>query len=235
MTLIDRIIAQVVLVAEYWPSIAQLLDPTLITPRPASLLTADQRAELDYQAWWERWERIDLAPGEHTDAARVEIIDLTTSLVIDADTLVEIVSSGLASPWVRPDLPSTASSDPWPLLAFVVRHLGDIDRNRQGDVLSGLSDMVEAMSRALCLAHDGQILTAVCPWCKGGLYGGRSLRVRVLPGDLVAIVCESDIPCTPSARKVGTWIKGRPAWPFAQWPWLAQQLHKASVRERVAG
>jgi hypothetical protein len=66
------------------------------------------------------------------------------------------------------------------------------------------------------------------------LSGAYSLRVRLLPGDLPAIVCESDIPCEPPRRKVGTWFLSRPAWPVEQWRWLAKQLHAADQRERMS-
>jgi len=94
--------------------------------------------------------------------------------------------------------------------------------------------MAAEVSRALYLAPDGQTLKTVCPWCKGGLSGAYSLRVRLLPGGIAAVVCESDIICEPPSRKVGTWWQGRPAWGFEDWRWLAGELHRADGRERMS-
>jgi hypothetical protein len=237
VTLVDRATADLRLVAEYWPGIAELRDPAVFAPRPPSLLTLERRAELDYEARLERWERIDLAPGEHSDAARAEVLDLMASLVVDADELVEEVSRCVPSPWARPDPPSTAFADPTPLLAFAITHLAEahaLDPSVGRHVARIAGRMLDQVSRALCLEHDGHTLTALCPWCKGGLAGQPSLRVQILPGEEVAIVCQSDIPCEPPRRKVGTWYLGRPCWPFRDWRFLAQQLHAADERERIA-
>lgn len=236
MTLIDRAAADLRLIAEYWPGLAELRDPTVFAPRPPSLLTLERRAELDYEARLERRERIDLAPGEHPDAARAEILDLMAGLAVDADDLVDEIARPLIV--VRPDPPSTAFADPTPLLVFAITHLreaNDLDP-RVGKYVGGIAArMLEQVSRALCLEHDGQTLTVLCPWCKGGLSAQPSLRVQILPGDEVAIVCESDIPCEPPRRKVTTWVHGRPCWPFRDWRWLAKQLHAADQTERKAG
>lgn len=238
MTLIERAAADLRLIAEYWPGLAELRDPQTFAPRPPNLLTPEVRAQLDYEARLERWERIDLAPGEHRDAARAEVLDLMASLAYDADELVEEVSRHIPSPWARPELPSTAFADPTPLLAFAIEHLAEayaFDHNVGRHVAKLAGRMLGQVSWALCLEHDGHTLTALCPWCKGGLASQPSLRVQILPGDEVAIVCQSDIPCEPPRRKVGTWYLGRPCWPFRDWRWLAQQLHAADERERMAG
>jgi hypothetical protein len=235
VTLIELAIADLRLIAEYWPGISQLRDPTVFAPRPPSLLTPETRAELDYQARLERWERIDLAPGEHPDAARAEILDLMASLAVDADDLVDEIARPLIV--IRPDPPSTAFADPTPLLVFAIEHLAEahaLDSSIGRHVARLAARMLDQVSRALCLEHDGHTLTALCPWCKGGLAGQPSLRVQILPGDEVAIVCQSDIPCEPPRRKVGTWYLGRPCWPFRDWRWLAQQLHAADERERMS-
>jgi hypothetical protein len=237
VTLIERAQADLRLIAEYWPGLAELRDPSVHAPRPPMLLTSEQRAELDYQARFERLERDGVAPGEHQDAARAEILDLMASLTFDAAALVETISARIPSPWARPDLPSTAFADPAPLLSFVIEHLAAADAQDARVARWTANEarrMVVDVNRALCHAHDGHVLTTICPWCRGGLTGGRTLRVRILPGDEVAIVCESDIPCEPPRRKVTTWWQSRPCWPFRDWRWLAKQLHAVDERERTS-
>lgn len=221
-----RTIADLNLVMEYWPAVADLRDPASHAPRPSAVINLMQRAELDYQARQERAERDVDAPGGHKDAARAEVLDLLAQITADADEACDTIAAHIHDGW-RPDPPTTAFADPRTMLGWAAAQLHRVDDHDLRHVAAIASRMAAEVSRALYLAPDGQTLKTHCPWCKGGLSGAYSLRVRLLPGHLVAIVCESDIPCEPPSRKVGTWLRGRPAWPFSDWRWLANELHRA--------
>ncbi|MCD0450783.1 hypothetical protein LO762_16520 [Actinocorallia sp. API 0066] len=231
MTLLDRTAANLRLVSDYWPAIAELRDPAVHAPRPSSVIDLRQRAELDYRARQERADRNADAPGAHRDAARAEVLDLMAQLVAGADEMCDEIAAALGI--MPPAPPTTAFADPAPQLDFAARHLHQLDHAALRHVAGAADRMASEVTRALFLDPSGQTLRVVCPWCRGGLTGAFSLRVRLLPGHLAAIVCESDIPCEPPARKVGTWWGGRPAWPFEQWRWLARELYRADGRERM--
>lgn len=84
--------------------------------------------------------------------------------------------------------------------------------------------MLHTIEQALGEIYDGQKLAAECPWCHGGLAVDRQTwRVRILPGNMPAIVCESGT-CEPPEAEAGTWWRGKPAWPLWEWNWLADRL-----------
>ena len=56
------------------------------------------------------------------------------------------------------------------------------------------------------------------------------MRVEEIPGSATlgtepaaAVVCWNPL-CTPPDDQVGTWYRGRPAWPWHEWEWLADRL-----------
>jgi hypothetical protein len=228
VTLIDRATADLRLIAEYWPGLAELRDPSVYAPRPASLLTPEQRAENDHAARIERQERDGLMPGEHQDAARADVLDLMASLAADAEMMADVVAQYLEDD--GPEALSSAFADPTHVLHFVTARLGRLDRDTAYWVSYQAHRMLADVSRALCLTFDGQLLQVVCLWCGGGPTGARTWRVRQLPGDEIAIVCEGDQPCEPPSKSVGTWWKQRPCWPMREWEWLAKQLLAADAR-----
>lgn len=234
MTLAERAAADLRLVATYWPGLAETRIPGTPPPYQQPAITPERRAELDHEARIERQERDGLAPGEHPDAVRVEVLDLMGKLLVDAYALAEEVA--LASWCPPPAPPSTAFVDPSPWLDFTARNLDGIDEQFAGVlpyVAETARQMLAEVSRSLCLMHDGQRLKTVCPWCGGGLVGEPTWVVRQLPGDEVAIVCESGI-CEPPTRDVGTWWRGRPCWPMREWDWLAKRVTAAEQRGKVA-
>jgi len=86
--------------------------------------------------------------------------------------------------------------------------------------------MVQRVADVLGMTYDGQTLAIVCPWCRGvtpetPAGGAHTWRVRILPGDQVAIVCESGT-CEPPLREVGTWWQGCPCWPLGECERLAR-------------
>jgi hypothetical protein len=229
MTQLDRTIADLQLVADYWPGLRHLGDPAVRRPWREPTITPEARAELDRQAWEERMERIDIAPGEHPDAVRPEVLDMLGDLLWTADDVAVAVAK--AAGVQEPAQPSSAFADPGRLLAFTgwILPFGHLaDPYLLPYVARKTGDMVAMLTAALSLSYDGQRLSVLCPWCKGAILGERTLRVRVLPGDMVGICCEFPL-CSPPLRDVGTWWQGRPVWPLHMWPWLAQRIAKATV------
>jgi hypothetical protein len=224
VTLIERTTADLLLIAEYWPGLASMREPAVRRPHREPTITAEAREELDHQARIERFERIDIAPGEHIDAVRPEVLDMMGGLLIAADGLAELVARAVWCPRLQP--PSTAFADPTPWLSFTAAHLADADArypNVLHHVASEVRGMVAQLDAALGLSYDGQRLQAICPWCNGAILGDRTLRVVVLPGDQVGITCTFTL-CSPPLGDVGTWWKGRPVWPLHMWPWLAKRV-----------
>jgi hypothetical protein len=236
--LLGRAVADLHLVADLWPGLAHARIPGSALGSHEPSLTAERQAELDHEARLERLERNELMPGEHVDAVRPEILDLMGSVVCGAEDLAEQVSLAVCAPVLPP--PSTALADPRPYLARAAGYLplaaggGHGSRGLLIWAAGAARQMAAEVGAALGLGGDGQLLRVPCPWCRGGWFGARTLRVRVLPGDLIGIVCESGL-CTPPAGDVGTWWQGRPVWPFAMWPWLARRMHAAEQRRGAAG
>lgn len=224
---IDRAIADLTELRDLVLGLALLRDPEAARPWRAPAIDAFRRAELDHEARLERAERVGEAPGEHSDAARPDVLDLLSGILWRAEDLAHHLSRAAHCPVLRP---AAADGDPRPYLDRAIACLPTAGAAwTNGDEIAWWAadtarTMLRDVTTALSLMHDGQLLQVVCPWCGGGLTGARTWRVRTLPGDLVAIVCEGDQPCEPPSKDVGTWWRGRPAWPFAEWEWLAKRI-----------
>lgn len=225
MTIAERTAADLRLIADLWPDLAESRFPDVARPYQRPVITLERRAELDHQARIERLERNGLAPGEHVDAVRPEILDLMVDVLIEAEGLAGIVCVAGRCPQLAP--PSTAFADARPYLLRAAADVHHLALGQDLDYVARIARrMVAAVSRTLGLVYDGQHLEIVCPWCRGGLTGAPSWRVRELPGDQVAIVCESGL-CEPPTKSVGTWWRGAPCWPLREWDWLAGQVRAA--------
>ena len=236
MTLTSHVITDLQWVIAYWPDLVEQRLPGTARPWRQPELSPEQRAERDHAARIEKAERSDDAWGETPAPVDVGVLDLLASLLMDADLLHEAVAQAAGTD--RLDPPSTAFADARPYLEYAVTWapqvaddlvLHEIGRQARG--------MVDAIAKALCLVYDGQRLDVECPWCRGRtelapVGGEKTWRVRELPGQLIAIVCESGT-CEPPSKDVGTWWRGKPCWPTSEWEWLAKRLTQAEERERI--
>lgn len=235
MTLTAHVIADLEWVIAYWPDLTESRLPGTARPWRQPELSPEQRAELDHAARIERAERSDDAWGETPAPVDVGVLDLLASLLWDADT---IAGHCVVVPYApAPELPSTAFADARPYLAYAVAHLGAVDELVMHAVATLTRSMKDQIAHSLCLLYDGQRLDVTCPWCEGRteaapVGGARTWRVRQLPGDLVAIVCEGI--CEPPSKSVGTWWRGQPCWPVSEWDWLAKQVTATEKRGKVA-
>lgn len=238
MSLTDHVTADLEWVIAYWPDLTESRLPGTARPWRQPELTPEQRAERDHAARLERLDRSDDAWGETPAPVDVGVLDLMASLLWDADTIHEHVAQAAGLERLEP--PSSAFADARPYLTYAAKHLLAVADEVVLDEIAGITRAMKAdIARALCLVYDGQRLDVECPWCCGRtelapVGGEKTWRVRELPGDLVAIVCESGT-CEPESRYVGTWWRGRPCWPVSEWDWLAKQVTATEERERIAG
>jgi hypothetical protein len=226
MPAIERALVDLAEVETLVPFLALLRDPAERRAWRETHLDAYARAELDDQARAEVADRTEDAPGEHRDAARADILDALSGVLWRAQDLAAYVLRAVH----HPALPEAApAADPRPYLraARVYLPLASTSWENGKDFAYFAADRAAAMladlAGALALVADGHTVKAVCPWCHGGLRGAYTWRVRVIVDEPV-IVCENEDGCVPPYRDAGTWWRGRPAWRFGDWPWLAARL-----------
>lgn len=209
-------------VAAYWEDLVESRLPG--TPRPwrHQTLTLDQRTERDKQAWQERLERSSIAPGQHPAPLDLGVLDTMLDVLVRADDLAAEIAQHVGVPPLAP--PRLGATDARPYLQFAAKHLTEDFTYAAAPIAR---TMVVQTAHALALTFDGQRLDVECPWCNGvtpetPAGGARTWRVRELPGELIAIVCEN--VCEPPSKDIGTWWKGCPVWPLSEWDWLAKRV-----------
>lgn len=218
-------------VAEYWEDLTAARLPGTARPWRHHTLTTEQQQERDRQAWQERLDRSSVAPGEHPAPLDLGILDTMLDVLVRADDLAAAVAqhAGL-DPLPSPGL---GQVDARQYLDFAAQYLDDDLAAYAAPIAR---TMVSQVAHALALTYDGQRLDVECPWCHGVTAetpagGARTWRVRELPGNMVAIVCEG--VCEPPSRDVGTWWRGAPVWPLSEWDWLAKRVERAETKEKI--
>lgn len=186
--------------------------------------------------------------GRHDDGMRgygstpaplhLDVLDVISTVVASADTLAEHIAHTLGHE--PPPAAASAYADPRPHLAHCAHHLAaacQADPDMADAARARIIPMHTRVLGGLGLLVDGQLIDAICPFCIGRTYerpaGVRTLRVRVIPSRHVraelgevepVVVCENPAGCTVLASEVGMWVRDRPAWPMAEWEWLAARL-----------
>ncbi|WP_067184563.1 hypothetical protein [Microtetraspora niveoalba] len=212
--------------AVYWLDFLEARFPG--TPRPSHprVLTREDRARRDELARVERAERVLVMPGEHPAPLHLDVSQAADELAEWAYWCAVRVAEAIMRPVPAPP---QGLEDVQQVLDFAARLIVEADFVCAGlaeELASTARWIAESIYHHLHLRPDGQVITVICPWCKGitedePLGGAYTWRVRVLPGDQVAIVCESG-SCEPPLREVGTWWGGRPCWPLPDWGRLAR-------------
>jgi hypothetical protein len=164
----------------------------------------------------------------------LDVLDAMASIVMWADMLHEHVAQTIGHPRLEPA--ASALADPRPFLAYV-RELLPEAAESDDEIVDAARDKAERMKSVILAkvgeVFDGQTLEALCPFCVGQTFGKRhirSLRVRIIPSRVkvgeeeFVIVCENPDGCRPFAAECDMWVRGRPAWPWSQWDWLAERL-----------
>lgn len=196
--------------------------------QPAQL-DAAQRRTRDTLAAAERADRNPLSIGEHPAPLHVDVLDLLVDLLSTADDIAEQVAQAAGVD----RLPAAASAfvDPEPYLRHAAAHLAqayEADPSLIGGVEEDAARLRNEVARHLGELTTGQTLKAPCPFCAGRTAdhpegGSHTLRVRTLPGDLTAVVCQNSL-CEPPEGGCGTRWRGFPAWPIHEWSWLADHI-----------
>jgi hypothetical protein len=207
------------------------------TARPwrTPTISPERRAEMDYLGHLEKLERSDIAPGETPAPYNLEIGELLVELLAAVENFAETVAQ--AAGVERLPNATSAYADPKPYLRRIHEHLVaafDAEPRLAYRAEELCVDLIAKANHALGLTVDGQLLTALCPWCGGRTatapVGGQpTMRVRLLEGSNPepVVVCESGT-CDPPSSDVGTWHRGHPAWRQHEWDWLAKRLGIAS-------
>ncbi|MEO3869353.1 hypothetical protein ABGB18_11025 [Nonomuraea sp. B12E4] len=231
MSYVQLVVEDLQWVSAYWEDLTESRLPG--TPRPwrHPNLTSDQQYERDRQAWQERLDRSSVAPGEHPAPLDLGILDTMLDVLVRADDLAAAVAEHAGVPTLAP--PRLGDADARPYLEFAAKHMTDELTHYAAPIARG---MVTQVAHALALTFDGQRLDVECPWCRGitpenPAGGTRTWRVRELPGNLVAIVCEN--LCEPPSKDVGTWWRGAPVWPLSEWDWLAKRVERAETKVKA--
>lgn len=231
MSYVQLVVEDLQWVAAYWDDLTE--SRLLGTPRPwrQPTLTSDQQRDRDRQAWMERLERSAVAPGEHLAPLDLGILDTMLDVLVRADDLAAAIAQHANVQPLAP--PKLGNLDARPYLDFAAKHLADDFTYYAAPIAR---TMVGQVAHALALTFDGQKLDVECPWCLGitpetPAGGERTWRVRELPGNLVAIVCEN--LCEPPSKDVGTWWRGCPVWSIAEWDWLAKRVEQAEAAAKI--
>lgn len=239
---------------EAWPLLVELGLPEAGSsgrslPRSARRVSERARERAAFEELRDRVEARKagyVRPGEHPVPVDVPLLDLLAEFVRLVAEVAEYVTQ--AAGVERLAEPESCWVDPRPYLAATRAHLAAADEAEPGArewaarLLHGLADKVAAR---LGEVHDGQVLAALCPWCRGRTErapaGGeltlvifhRQSRRRqagrydggpdAAPDPEPLIVCRG-VSCTPPDSDVGVWVDGRPAWPMREWDWLAKRL-----------
>lgn len=232
LSALDRAIRDLREVEALVPFVALLRDPQARRPWREVALDPYRRAELDAEARAELAERTEEAPGEHRDAARADVLDVLSGVLWRAEDLAAYV---LPAAWCPVLPPAGPAADPRPYLRAAAEHLpAAVTAWSNGKTFAYFAAdraaaILAEVEQALALVEDGHVVKALCPWCRGGLTGAYTWRVRIVPGGEPAICCESGL-CDPPSRDVTTWWAGTPVWPLRDWPWLARRLQHLDRR-----
>lgn len=222
-------------VIAFWEDLSESRLPGTVRPWRQMILTGEQAEERDYQVRLERFDAISAMPGEHPAPIDLRVLDLMRGILTEAENLAWIVASNTRwGTFHWPGSPRPGIVDARPYLELARQHITE-DLAEYAAPITGR--MATQVAHALSLISDGQTLNIVCPWCRGvtpesPAGGERTWRIRVLPGDQIAIVCEG--VCEPPGKDVGTWWRGRPCWPLNSWRWLAKRVHAADTREKMS-
>lgn len=236
--LIRSVIADLDWTAERWDDLVEYRLKG--TPRPwrqpdeldpyrkaiADALARVERAEV------ERWGR---APGFSPAPLHVSTLDVMVDVLAEADTLHQTIAQFLGHDRLEPA--TSALDDPTRFLRYVAARVADAagDSDALFDLVAEkAADMRSAIAHELGEVEDGQTLEAICPFCCGVTSrhpagGAKTLRFRMVADALrrgekeAVIVCESGL-CQPFMSECSVWVKGKPAWRFPDWEWLAERL-----------
>lgn len=187
------------------------------TPRPwrQTDLTPEARAELDAAAKAEKLENNASTFGESPAPLHLDVHDLlhkTAHTAWRAATWLTLTTIG----------PHPAMCYPDQLLTYIRAraHLAT-----DGEALNNHARQIRArrveIAKHFAEVVDGQRLKATCPWCLTDKLYFRAIGPET--NHQIVVRCDSGT-CQPPEGDCGTWMRGRPCWPFHEWEWLAARI-----------
>lgn len=239
-----------------WPALVTLSTPGSTKRRPVGRheISDAQRAHRAVLAMQERIEDrkrakelgcVPVPPtGPIPAPAALGVLDLLARFVMVASDVAETVADTAGVD--RPPQVESSWTDPRPYLQLARAWLtvaDDVDSRTVPWVGLQLRPLADQVATQLGEVHDGQLLDALCPWCRGRTErrpnGGertlvvyaRGSRLEQAEGqrkDGPVIVCRG-VNCEPPEQSCGTRIGSHPAWPEREWEWLAKQLLPTSA------
>lgn len=245
----ERILTDLAFVTDHWNDLLEARQPG--TPRPwrQALLDPERRTAMAARDRDERTNRDPDAPGFTSAPEHVDVLDV----LVDTWTTLDELTATISPDWrrTRPGraIPRTAAehgpdrlTDIHPMADFIRLWLPetDTDPDKLARITRQLAALTTEITRVLGLIRAGQLLTgATCPWCRGvtphhPAGGATTLRVEEIPARpanqyrpaveaVPVVVCWNPL-CEPSDADCGTRWRGRPAWPWHEWDWLAKRL-----------
>jgi len=213
------------------------------TPRPWHQPgddTPEHRAARDALARLEiaeadRWGR---APGHSPAPLHVSTLDVMVDVLAEADTLHQTLAQHLGHDRLQPATSALDSAERF--LRWCAQRVGEAAGHSE-ELFELVADKARyvrtTVTAELGEIEDGQTLNAICPFCMGVTPrtpsgGARTMRIRLVDSRIHGgskeplVVCEGQ--CRPFDAEVDTWHRGKPAWPWSQWEWLAQRLLPAA-------
>lgn len=244
---VEAILADLDSITDAWPDLVEHRQPG--TPRPwrQALIDPERRAAIAKRDAEERAGRDPDAPGFTSAPQHLDVLDTIIDTWVTLDELVALISPDWRRSRTAGALDRKAAeygpapvTDIEPMVAFIRTWLADaadqVNPARLDRIARRLEHAVTETNRQLGLIRAGQLLNgALCPWCKGTTPkhpegGAVTMRVEEIPGSrtlgveaAAAVVCWNPL-CTPPEVDCGTWFRGRPAWPWHEWEWLADRL-----------
>lgn len=243
MSDLDAALADIDWITERWPDLRALVTGQTHRSWKHALTQLDsvQRAEANRQAWLDRHDVLGETIGEAPAPLDVGILDVLADVLMRCDMLHDHVAQTVGHP--RLPAASGIDDDPRPFLAYTRQLLPEACQD-DPDMAEAAAERLRGI-RATMVAElgdmeDGQRIRAICPFCMGRTHrfpvgGAFTLTIRVVPvthrrqdgtqeeHHEPIIVCESG-DCRPFAAECSRWHRGRPAWPWPEWEWLAQRL-----------
>lgn len=255
MTNAEDTLVELGFITEHWDDLLELRQPGTRRPWRQALIDPERRAQNAQRDREERAVRDPDAPGFTSAPEHIDILDVIVGIWTTIDELVALISPD----WRRTtaggaiDRPAAEHgparvTEITTMVDFIHLWLptADTDPRRLARITRRLGTLNTEISRVLSLVRAGQLLNgALCPWCRGvtpkhPAGGATTLRVEEIPGSrtlgtdpAAAVVCWNSL-CEPPEHEVGNWYRGRPAWPWHEWDWLADRLIIAD-RPRVGG
>lgn len=208
----------------------QLMDSRLPgTPRPWKQpdISREQREQMDRQTRQEKAERGAFVLGESEAPLNLDALDKARKITLNIQNLAYLTANELRQDAMAVLAARQHYEDPAELIRYLLRNIPDTSPELYARIRRTTVRIRAVMANHFAEVFDGQRLKTDCPWC----HAPRMFIRMIGPehSQHPVITCESG-SCEPPSADCGTWYRGKPAWPFHEWDWLANRMHHADNR-----